>query len=36
MTVAEIKKMSASDRLEIIDVLWDSFRYENERIRNPG
>jgi Putative addiction module component len=35
MNIAEIKKMSTSERLQVMEVLWDSFRYENDEIETP-
>ena len=35
MDIAEIKKMSTSERLQVMEVLWDSFRYEHECIETP-
>jgi len=27
--------MSTSERLQVMEALWDSFRYENEKIETP-
>ena len=35
MNITEIKKMSTSERLQVMEVLWDSFRYENDEIETP-
>ena len=35
MNIAEIKKMSTSERLHVMEVLWDSFCYENDDIETP-
>ncbi len=35
MDMAEIKKMSTSERLQVMESLWDSFRYEHETIETP-
>ena len=35
MDIAEIKKMSTSERLQVMEVLWDSFRYEHESVETP-
>ena len=35
MNISEIKKMSTSERLQIMEVLWDSFCYENDDIETP-
>ncbi len=35
MNIADIKKMSTSERLQAMEALWDSFLYENEEIESP-
>lgn len=35
MDIVKIKKMSIPERLQIMEVLWDSFLYENEKIETP-
>jgi len=35
MNISELKKMSALDRLQAMEALWDSFLYENDEIETP-
>lgn len=35
MNAAEVKNMSATDRLQIMETIWDSFQYEQEAIKSP-
>jgi hypothetical protein len=36
MKIAELKKMSTSERLQAMEVLWDSFQYEGDEIETPA
>jgi hypothetical protein len=35
MNMADIKRMSTSERLQTMDALWDSLLYENGEIESP-
>jgi len=35
MEIEEIKKMSASERLQTMEALWDSLLYEGNEIKSP-
>ncbi len=35
MDTSEIKKMSTSERLQIMEAIWNSLLYENENIEAP-
>ncbi len=35
MNIADIKKMSKTERLQTMEALWDSLLYENEEIDIP-
>jgi len=35
MNMADIKKMSTSERLQTMEALWDSLLYENGEIESP-
>ena len=35
MNLAEVKKMSISERLQAMEALWDSLLYENYEIEAP-
>lgn len=36
MNTLEIKKMSTTDRLQVMEALWDSFMEEDLEIDSPG
>ena len=35
MNITELRKMSMSERLQAMEVLWDSLIYENDAIETP-
>jgi hypothetical protein len=35
MNIDELKKMSAVERLQAMEALWDSMLYENDKIDTP-
>ena len=35
MTIIEIKKMSIIERLQAMEEIWDSLRYEEKEIESP-
>jgi len=35
MNIANFKKMSTTERLQVMEALWDSLLYENEKIESP-
>jgi hypothetical protein len=35
MNIAEIKKMSTAERLQAMEVLWDSLVYESDAVETP-
>lgn len=35
MNIADIKKMSTTERLQTMEALWDSLLYENGEIESP-
>ena len=35
MNIANFKKMSTTERLQVMEALWDSFLYENGKIESP-
>ncbi len=36
MKIAELKKMSTSERLQAMEALWDSLQYEGGEIETPA
>jgi len=36
MTTVEISKMSVQERLQTMEVLWDSLTHESTEIKSPG
>ena len=36
MNITELKKMSTSERLQAMEVLWDSLLHESDAIETPG
>ena len=35
MNITELRKMSTSERLQAMEVLWDSLVYENDAVETP-
>ena len=35
MTIAEISKMSITERLQVMEELWDSLIHKNDKIESP-
>jgi hypothetical protein len=35
MNITELRKMSTSERLQAMEVLWDSLVYENDALETP-
>ncbi len=36
MTITEITKMSAAERLQTMEAIWDSFSHDQIEIKSPG